>query len=372
MNLSKFVSFFTIISLSTSKFPFCLPDFEFGRKIEQYSTTTDVVNSCVQESKIGKGKYATIYETKWGNGVAAVKVITAVPGIKDIDNRSNQARELIILHKLNNKDVTPKFYGCLERPDYLYLVQENLYADLTDVGDGVALKFKALPPTKRLEAYKIIASKVMKLHEVGFTHQDLKPANIMVANEEFSDYRLIDFGLSKFIGRGYANGGSPYYNSEDKIKGIPIANISHDVYALAMTIAVLETSLNTIFQKVDRSCFMMELTEVCKDKLRDNLKNGFENSLIPEIHEVVLKGINLSKPNYNSMEDLKNAIDGVIKQGVNVVVEKIEIEIENDNHKKDGSELIDSNHKLSRSQQKQGQFPDNEPSNEELMNKLEI
>lgn len=368
MNLSELVFIPFIISLSTSMFPFCLSDYKFGKMIEKYSTPTDIVNSCLQESKIGKGRYGTIFETKWGDGVAAVKVITAVEGGADIDNKSSQARELIVFHRLNNKDVTPKFYGCLQRPEHLYLVQEKLYADLTEIGDGVALKFKALPPIKRLEAYKIIASKVMKLHQVGFTHQDLKPANIMVANKDFSDFRLIDFGLSKFIGRGYANGGSPFYNSEDKIKDVPIASVSHDIYALAMTIAVLETSLNAIFQDIPKPCFLVEFTPECKNKLRYNLNNSFESSDIPGIHEVISKGINLSESNYKSMKDLKNAIDDVIKQGVKVPVQNIE----NESDTKDRIVLIDSNNELSRSREKPGQFPDNEPSHQEILNKLEI
>lgn len=48
-----------------------------------------------------------------------------------------------------------------------------------------------------------ISNAIFYLHSFGIAHRDLKPENIlMVDNTETADLRILDFGLSKFIGPG--------------------------------------------------------------------------------------------------------------------------------------------------------------------------
>lgn len=48
-----------------------------------------------------------------------------------------------------------------------------------------------------------ISTATFYLHSFGIAHRDLKPENIlMVDNTETADLRILDFGLSKFIGPG--------------------------------------------------------------------------------------------------------------------------------------------------------------------------
>jgi len=46
-----------------------------------------------------------------------------------------------------------------------------------------------------------IATALYYLHSFGVAHRDLKPENIlMVSNDDDSDLKIVDFGLSKIIG----------------------------------------------------------------------------------------------------------------------------------------------------------------------------
>lgn len=46
-----------------------------------------------------------------------------------------------------------------------------------------------------------LATAIYYLHSYGIAHRDLKPENVlMTSNSEDADLRILDFGLSKFIG----------------------------------------------------------------------------------------------------------------------------------------------------------------------------
>ena len=48
-----------------------------------------------------------------------------------------------------------------------------------------------------------ISSAIFYLHSFGIAHRDLKPENIMMTDsKDTADIRILDFGLSKFIGPG--------------------------------------------------------------------------------------------------------------------------------------------------------------------------
>ena len=164
---------------------------------------------------------------------------------KDWDNRTffnnDMRRELIMIQFLNQYPETNsvKLYGILydEPKVNCYLVLERLNADLKNI--SIDLSNDAFKNNGRLTAlqYKTIFYKLLKsvnaIHSLGFIHNDLKLANIMIND---TDIKIIDFGLAKFVGI------SPLSNQVNNYKTTKIIrapdkriSFSTDSYSIAAT-----------------------------------------------------------------------------------------------------------------------------------------
>jgi serine/threonine protein kinase, bacterial len=94
-------------------------------------------------------------------------------------------------------------------------------------------------PLKHERAVKIIeqiASALHAAHRVGLVHRDVKPHNILIAEDDFA--YLIDFGIAKAVGEtGLTNTGATIgtwaYMAPERFTTTAEANSSSDVYALA-------------------------------------------------------------------------------------------------------------------------------------------
>ncbi|MBX9670365.1 MAG: hypothetical protein K2X93_22385 [Candidatus Obscuribacterales bacterium] len=64
-------------------------------------------------------------------------------------------------------------------------------------------------------------------HQVGVFHRDLKPSNIVLVDGQFTDARIIDFGVAHLMGASQESAvaqsttiaGTPAYMSPDQIDG---------------------------------------------------------------------------------------------------------------------------------------------------------
>jgi serine/threonine protein kinase len=106
--------------------------------------------------------------------------------------------EILILQHLNQypEAKVVKFYGTCLVKDYLYLVLERLDKNLDQV-----IKTELDQQHLTHIFYRLLQA-VDSIHCLGFVHNDLKLGNIMVNQKDFSSLKLIDFGLSKFVGLG--------------------------------------------------------------------------------------------------------------------------------------------------------------------------
>ena len=154
-------------------------------------------------------------------------------------------KEIIILQHLNQypDTKTAKLYGiCIQfnpktKSRYCYLVLERLETDLHHI--SVKYINEQTKNNGRFNPlqYKIIFYKCLKalnaLHSLGFIHNDIKLANIMVNG---TDIKFIDFGLCKYIGLNPLFYQVNTYNTTDIIKA-PERRISFstDIFSIAST-----------------------------------------------------------------------------------------------------------------------------------------
>jgi predicted Ser/Thr protein kinase len=139
-------------------------------------------------------------------------------------------REAHAAARLNDPHVVPIHnYGEIEG---------RLYVDMRLI-DGRDLEEMLadgpLPPERAVKIVEQIASALNSAHRVGLVHRDVKPSNILVAEDDFA--YLIDFGIARGTGEtgltatGNVIGTWPYMAPERFTTGLTDAR--SDIYALA-------------------------------------------------------------------------------------------------------------------------------------------
>ena len=273
---------------------------------------------------LGEGNFGVVKEIKWGEKRAAVKEIEMPTNllIKEI-----QEREIGILKIMNEKNAAANFYGCVvdEEKKKMYLVQEKLYKDLET--KGVADKLRSLPAHKRILRYIKIAEAFQRLHENYVAHEDIKTANIMAVDNKLNDFRIIDFGLSVMINEPIV-GGSPIHNAPEKVNrqnivgnmnkpasDVVYATTGHDVYALAMAFAFMETSMKEIIANLSPKCVLHSYTPECSSTILTNVKNGLEKRNQGRLANIILKALDYDRfKRTGSIENLKNELIGLYNE----------------------------------------------------------
>lgn len=113
----------------------------------------------------------------------------------------------------------------------LYVTMRLIHgSDLRDLlNDG------PLPPARAVGIIEQIASALHAAHEIGLVHRDVKPSNILVAEDDFA--YLIDFGIARAAAESSmtitgATMGTPAYMSPERLNA-GRADARADIYALA-------------------------------------------------------------------------------------------------------------------------------------------
>jgi serine/threonine protein kinase len=92
-----------------------------------------------------------------------------------------------------------------------------------------------LPAHRAVRIVEQVASALRAAHKIGLVHRDVKPSNILVAENDFA--YLIDFGIARAADQTSLTGtgamiGSPHYMSPERFRGAD-ADARADIYALA-------------------------------------------------------------------------------------------------------------------------------------------
>jgi predicted ATPase/DNA-binding SARP family transcriptional activator len=157
-----------------------------------------------------------------------------------------EARMLARLNHPNITQIHDAFFD--EREGNLYLVME--YVDGRDLSDIIKAG-TSLPLDIILEVAVGILRALSYAHEQGIVHRDVKPANVMIAEE----VKLMDFGLANLrsiLGRGTGSmAGTPAYMAPEQIEGRAVDGRA-DLYALGVILFEMLSGGHLPFEHTDQ------------------------------------------------------------------------------------------------------------------------
>jgi serine/threonine protein kinase len=158
---------------------------EVGKQVGDYSVT----------GRIGEGGMGAVYlaEDESGTKYALKVLLTAQGENKEFKRRFE--RESRYASSLNHPNIV-RVHEFGESNGQAYMIME--YVEGRDLASEIAAG--QLSPERTIAILEKIANALDAVHETGLYHRDVKPANILVADDEETGElrpRLTDFGLSK-------------------------------------------------------------------------------------------------------------------------------------------------------------------------------
>ena len=181
---------------------------------------------------IDKGAFAKVVavEHRQTNKIYAVKVFDKKEISKKDKDIECLKNEIAILRKLDS-DTVCKFYEVHETINEIYLVLEYMKGGF--IFDHGKVKKFGLPAV--VHCIKSILQSLAYLNQINVMHRDLKPSNIMFEekepNLESSPIKLIDFGLSAFLGQHdyvFKRCGTPGFVAPEVIKTRETDDLAYD------------------------------------------------------------------------------------------------------------------------------------------------
>ena len=184
-------------------------------------------------SKIGSGGTSIVYKAKRiaDGQLVAIKVIR-----DELDNIREHERhfhlEAEALYKMSHRNIR-RILGVGRWNDSLYMVTEFI--------DGLTLKDMvsdgALPIKQAVDYALQIAAGIEHAHRKNIIHRDIKPQNIIVAND--GTVKIVDFGIARMTSQttrtmaGKDVIGSVHYLSPEQARGAQVDNRS-DIYSFGI------------------------------------------------------------------------------------------------------------------------------------------
>jgi len=186
-------------------------------------------------SALGSGGFGTVYlaEDSW----IGKKVALKVPH-RQSANFGELLREPRLLASLNHPNIVAVLTA--EKQDNVFFIVMEYVAGETL--EQIIGRDGALEITKALDYTCQICNAVDHAHRQGVLHRDLRPANIMVADNGL--VKVADFGTSRFLelaALGTTVIGSPPYMAPEQFHGR--ATFASDIYSLGVTMYQMMTGI---------------------------------------------------------------------------------------------------------------------------------
>ena len=149
------------------------------------------------KEEIGRGGFGVVYAAKRkSDGVeVAIKEVS-----KDVDTltEDNVPLEVALMQRVNDVPGVIKLITYFDTSDKFYVVMErfnskDLFDFITDQGP--------LPEHMTRELFMQLVDTVIKCHEKGVVHRDIKDENILIDVNTFK-IKLIDFGSGALLQEG--------------------------------------------------------------------------------------------------------------------------------------------------------------------------
>ena len=194
--------------------------------------------------ELGRGGMGAVYEAFRADGAFERRVAVKLLPKNNLSDALTQKfqRERQILANLNHPFIARLFDGGETADNSPYFVMEL-------VAGSSIIEFcreNNLPVEARLDLFLKVCAAVEYAHEQDVIHHDLKPSNILIADD--GTPKLLDFGIARFLSEA-AHGDettsgfsflTPEYASPEQVSGAPISPQS-DVYSLGIILYELLT-----------------------------------------------------------------------------------------------------------------------------------
>jgi len=169
---------------------------EWIKSLNSISTFGNFSEKYDLKELIGKGKFSSVYacQEKTTGNLYAVKIIEK----SQLNTKEKELlqNEITIIKDLYHKNVM-KTYDIIQSKTQLYIIMESINAG--HLLDFIYKKGKFTEFDACFIIYQILHA-LKYLHNLGITHRDLKPDNVLVeldkTGENIMSVKLIDFGLS--------------------------------------------------------------------------------------------------------------------------------------------------------------------------------
>ncbi|MCX6539290.1 MAG: protein kinase [Acidobacteria bacterium] len=184
-------------------------------------------------SALGSGGFGTVYlaEDTW----IGKKVALKVPHRQSV-NFGELLREPRLLASLNHPNIVTVLTA--EKQDNVFFIVMEYVAGETL--ENIIARDGALDLTRALDFTCQICNAVDHAHNQGVIHRDLRPANVLVAENGL--VKVADFGTSRFLelaAHGTTVIGSPPYMAPEQFHGR--ATFASDIYSLGVTMYQMMT-----------------------------------------------------------------------------------------------------------------------------------
>ena len=184
------------------------------------------------ETLCGRGGSAEVWaatDTALGRRVA-VKLVTASGG-EDSARVGDEAR---LLARLSHPGLVPVYDAGTDEAGRPWVVMELVEGEtLADV-----VRRGPVPSVRTADIGQVLALALAHVHAQGLVHRDVKPANVLIAND--GRIRLTDFGIARLVdaARVTATGmavGTASFLAPEQVTGAPVGPPA-DVYALGLVL----------------------------------------------------------------------------------------------------------------------------------------
>lgn len=191
----------------------------------------------------GMGVVVEAVHLHTGRSVALKRVLDVVDLRDELIARL--AREANVLGVVAHPGIVEVLDAYVSPDAPSYLVMEKLVGRTLE---GLLLVRPRMPLAEVATIGAAVAGALAYVHECGFVHRDVKPANVFVARDRFRGemVKLIDFGLAtsmdgeapsvaRALTRTGETVGTPSYMAPEQLGGLPVDERA-DIYALAATL----------------------------------------------------------------------------------------------------------------------------------------
>lgn len=250
-------------------------------KIKQAIGYQDITDHYELKESIGKGKFGRVKLGihKATNKKVAIKILKKKK--MDPEDFELYKREVEILKICQHPNII-RLLDVFENFEYIFIVMEHLQ------GGSLLQYFKdrdyKLPEERVRHITHQIGTALFYLKNFGIAHRDLKPDNMMMTtDDDSSEVKIIDFGLSKIIG--------PNERSKDPFGTIPYAapeiilrkpyGHSVDIWSLGVTLFFLTTGFHP-FDSDDQQDLLKKIVREEPDYAHERWKD-----FAPEVQDLV-------------------------------------------------------------------------------------